>query len=289
MGEAGALAVSLILAGGAPAVAPDALERAPSRHATLDGARIHYKSLGSGREALVLVHGWSCEMGFWRFQVPAFAARTRVIAVDLPGHGGSDKPEIAYTQDLFARALDAVLRDAGVEGAVLAGHSNGTPVVRQFWRLFPAKTRGLVVVDGALRPMFGRAQLDGFLALLRGPDYLARAGQIIDGMTATTLPALREGIKAAMLRTPQHVMVSSFEGTGDERIWTEETITVPLLVVLAKSPFWTAEYEAYVRKLAPKVDYRVMEGVSHFLMMDRPAEFNSLLAQFLAANRLLGH
>ncbi len=50
-----------------------------------------------------------------------------MITVDLPGHGESDKPQIAYTMDLFARAVEAVMRDAGVDQAVLVGHSMGTP------------------------------------------------------------------------------------------------------------------------------------------------------------------
>src|SRR5215217_5851515 len=84
-----------------------------SQYAKLDGARIHYKSYGKGsRDALVLVHGWTCNLDNWREQIPEFAKRNRVIALDLPGHGQSDKPEIAYTMDLFAKAIDAVMRDA---------------------------------------------------------------------------------------------------------------------------------------------------------------------------------
>ena len=84
-------------------------------------------------------------MNFWRMQVPAFETKSRVIAIDLPGHGRSDKPQIDYTMDLFARAIDAVLRDAKVDRAVLVGHSMGVPVVRQFYRKYPEKTRALVI------------------------------------------------------------------------------------------------------------------------------------------------
>src|SRR5262245_60780291 len=90
-----------------------------SRFTSLDHIRIHYETYGEGRAALVLIHGWSCNVDYWRNQIPDFAKQRRVIAIDLPGHGKSDKPEIAYTMDLFARAVDAVLRDAGVERAVL--------------------------------------------------------------------------------------------------------------------------------------------------------------------------
>src|SRR5262249_39542402 len=112
-----------------------------------------------------------------RAQGPAFAGKVRLVLIDLPGHGRSDRPEVNYTMDLFARAVDAVLRDAGVEKAVLAGHSMGTPVVRQFYRMYPKKTLGLVAVDGALRSFLTNpAQVDQFVAGFEGPDFKEAVG-----------------------------------------------------------------------------------------------------------------
>ena len=53
--------------------------------------------------------------------------KRRALLVDLPGHGQSEKPDVAYTQERFARAIEAVMRHAGVERAVLLGHSMGGP------------------------------------------------------------------------------------------------------------------------------------------------------------------
>ena len=93
---------------GGPSKAPaEPLASAPSRFASLDGIRIHYKSLGEGSEALVFVHGWSCNLDFWRYQVPAFSGKARLLLIDLPGFGESDRPRLAYTMNLFARSVDA--------------------------------------------------------------------------------------------------------------------------------------------------------------------------------------
>jgi pimeloyl-ACP methyl ester carboxylesterase len=100
-------------------------------------------------------------------------------------------------------------------------------------------------------------------------------------------PAVREKIKAMMLKTPQQVAISEFEATDDAELWKEEKITVPVLMILAKQPGWTAEYEQFVRKLVPNLDYQVWENVSHFLMMDKPREFNEAIVKFLTANQLL--
>ncbi|HMD53575.1 MAG TPA: alpha/beta fold hydrolase, partial [Phycisphaerae bacterium] len=74
--------------------------------------RIHYITAGKGSRTIVFVHCWAGNLGFWREQVPAFADKARLIFIDLPGHGQSDKPQTAYTVDFFANAVLAVLRDA---------------------------------------------------------------------------------------------------------------------------------------------------------------------------------
>ncbi|MBA3543119.1 MAG: alpha/beta hydrolase, partial [Chthoniobacterales bacterium] len=173
--------VALLLWGRGVAVAQP-LE--PSSHfASLDGVRVHYTNYGSGEAALLFVPGWSCDETVWNAQAPELAQTVRVITVDLPGHGQSDKPELAYTMDFYARSLDAVLRDAGVKFATLVGHSNGSPVVRQFYRRHPEKVRGLVIVDGALRLLGDAAMMEKFVASLRAPNYAETAGKLIDGLT----------------------------------------------------------------------------------------------------------
>src|ERR1041385_8827785 len=107
-------------------------QKAESRFASLDGARVHYLNYGKSDEALVLIHGWTQSADAWRDNIADLSKRNRVIVVELPGHGQSDKPQTTYSMDYFARAVDVVMRDAKVKRAVLVGHSMGTPVARQF-------------------------------------------------------------------------------------------------------------------------------------------------------------
>ena len=266
-----------------------AIPEGKSRFAKLDGNRIHYEDHGKGREAIILIHGWTGDLSFWRGQIPDLSKRARVIAVDLPGHGQSDKPQITYSMELFARAVDAVMQDAGVDRAVLVGHSMGTPVARQFYRKSPQKTLGLVIVDGPLRPFFDKKMMDAFIAPLRGPNYKVEAAGFIDGMMGPEVtPALREQIKTSMLSTPQHVAISAMgEGMADESIWKQDTVNVPVLAVLAKSAFWPADNEQFFRTIVPNLDYQMWNGVSHFLMMEKPKEFNDAVIAFLEKQQLL--
>ncbi len=259
-----------------------------SRYAKLDGARIHYQNYGKGREALVLIHGWTCNLDYWRDQVPDFAKRNRVIALDLPGHGQSDKPDLVYSMDLFARAVDAVMRDAKVERAVLVGHSMGTPIARQFYRKYPQKTLAIVIVDGGLRPFGDKKMRDGFVAAFRAPNYKEAGQQMFAVMAGPNLPAeTRERIKTSFLNTPQHVIVSAMEGMNDDAIYGPDKINVPVLAILAKSPFWAPDTEQFFRSIAPNLEFDMWEGVGHFLMMEKPKQFNEEVIVFLDKNSLL--
>jgi len=260
-----------------------------SKFVDVDHLKVHYTNYGKGETALVFVHGWACDETVWSEQAPTLAEKIRVITIDLPGHGQSDKPKtISYDKDLYVRAIDGVINDAGVKSVILVGHSNGTPFIRHYYRKFPAKVKALVIVEGPLRAFFDKENIEKFVAPLRGENYPEAAGRIIEAMISPIKDTtLRAKIKALMLKTPQYVAVSEFEATADPDLWKEDKIDVPVLMVLAKQPSWSAEYEQFVRGLAPKVDYQMWENVSHFLMMERPREFNASVLRFQEQNQLV--
>ncbi len=260
------------------------------RYAKFDKMKVHYQNYGKGDEALIFVHGWTCNLTFWKANLPAFADQARVIAIDLPGHGQSEKPEIAYTMKLFAQSVEAVMRDAKVGKATLIGHSMGAPVLWQFYRQFPEKTRALVIVDGGLKAMGTRESMKPFLDPLRLPTYRSSAERAVEFLTQGMKdPKVRAEVKTAMVNAPQHVMLSAFEGMLDPTIWptATEKINVPLLALMAVNQNWNSGYEKYVRELAPGIEYQTWQGVSHFLMMDEPQKFNETVLAFLKKNNLL--
>jgi pimeloyl-ACP methyl ester carboxylesterase len=162
-----------------------------SKFAKLDGAKIHYVNYGKGSDALVLIHGWTMNVDNWRDQIQDFARRYHVIAIDLPGHGQSDKPQVSYSMDYFARAVEAVMKDAKAKRAVLVGHSMGTPVARQFYRKYPQKTLALVIVDGVLRPLADKAVMDRMIEGFRAPTYKQGIDQMLTAMRGPSLQLRR--------------------------------------------------------------------------------------------------
>lgn len=256
------------------------------RWASIDGHKIKYYDIGNtkAKNALVLVHCWTCNVEFWKDTYNAFPGY-RVIAMDLPGHGESDKPKIDYSMEFFAKSVDAVMKHAGVKKGVFAGHSMGSPVIRKFYELYPSKTLGLVIVDGSLIPYANRAELEKFFEPFYR-DYKNEAPKFVEGMLPKDA-ALASYIKSSMLATPEHVATSAMRLMTDDAYAEHGKIEVPALAVMAPSPFWPADLETKYRTIMPRLDYQMWPGTSHFLHMERPAWFNGQVKGWLMRNKLL--
>jgi len=259
-----------------------------SRWAKLDGNKVHYYDIGDrkAKSAIVFVHGWTCNADFWKESFNAFPGK-RVIALDLPGHGQSDKPKVTYSMEYFARSIDAVMKEAGVEKAVLVGHSMGTPVAREFYRMHPERTLGIVIVDGALKTFFPKAAGDQFIGQMKA-DYKGSSTKFVEGMASIIKDeAIRKFVSDSMLSTPDYVGIGAMEGMNDEKIWKEDKINVPVLAIMAPSPFWPANVKEIFTSIAPNIDFQMWSGVSHFLFMEKPREFNNAVEAFISRNKLL--
>jgi pimeloyl-ACP methyl ester carboxylesterase len=256
-----------------------------SHCATFGTNRVHYMVEGKGRHAIVFVHCWSGNLGFWGQQIPAFADKARLVLIDLPGHGQSDKPHTDYTMEFFADAVLAVMKDAHVDKATLVGHSMGVPVICSLYKQAPKRVAALVAVDGPLRrPKMTPEQADQFMGRFRNLDYREQTRQFLGTMFPVPgTEALRDRVISEILETPQYVMLGAMYGMfgANQPDWDPRHVNVPVLVINAPNPMWTDEYKDYVHSLSRQTDYRVIDGVGHWVMLEKPAEFNATLADML--------
>jgi pimeloyl-ACP methyl ester carboxylesterase len=263
-----------------------------SQFANFGSNKVHYVTTGSGDKTLVFIHGWSGNANLWHEQVSAISNKARLIFIDLPGHGQSDKPHTNYTMDFFAEGALAVLRDAKVQKATLVGHSMGVAVICRMHAKAPEFVTGLVAVDGFLRrPELTPEQIEQFAGPFRGPGYREHTTRFIASMFPSgDTDAIRDWFVAEVLKTPQHVMASAMEQmfNSAEPNWDLKKVDVPVVAINAPNPRWTAEYETYVKGLSPKSEYRVIEGVGHCLTVERPAKFNPVFVELLQKYNLIG-
>ncbi|MGH9675379.1 MAG: alpha/beta fold hydrolase, partial [Bryobacteraceae bacterium] len=162
----------------------------------------------------------------------------------------------------------------------------GTPVALQFYRLFPEKTAGIVMVDGVIpRTAADSAAREKRLAVMR-TSYEATTPVMIESMFgAKTTPALRDEIRRKMLSTPKHVAINAMEGMMRMEMDTKTPIAAPALAVLAARPALKG-YQEFLRGMIPKLEYEEWEGYNHFLMMEDPARFQKSLTAWLDRNGL---
>lgn len=261
-----------------------------SRYADFDGVRVHYLNGGEGEEALVFIHGWSCDHTFWRLQAPEIAEKYRVIVLDLPGHGKSDKPRVAYTQAYFVNGLETVVRDAGLRRVVLAGHSMGFSVARQYALKHPDLIKGMINVDGAIfRPPKEKEALEkwrkevkAWADSFKGPDARASTISFIESMFVPATPAdVRHEIVAVMLACPRHVATSAMDNMGDLSLWKETPVKAPTLAIYSRLAYLEPDNEAFMKKLSPNLEYHEWEDVGHFYMFERPKELTKAILSFL--------
>ena len=254
----------------------------PAWAAAVDGLAIHSSSVGAG-PTIVFVHGWTCDSSSWTGQVPSFAKDYRVITLDLPAHGRSASPQDGkLSMDLFARAIEAVRAEvgAGADRIVLVGHSMGAPVIRQYAHLYPNRVAGLVAVDGPLDMRAFAEPPPGFPPPLTGPEGLAaREGMIRSMFIPETPAALQEKILAMMLAAPEATAVGAMNAMFDPAVRWTGVIDSPALSVWAGTA--TFRDDAATKEVYPNHAATQVPGTGHFLMMEKPAEFNRLLAEFL--------
>jgi pimeloyl-ACP methyl ester carboxylesterase len=252
--------------------------------ASVDGLTIHSTTTGKGPNTVFLVHGWTCDETTWTEQVPALAKQYRVITLDLPGHGKSDSPKDGkLSMDLFARAIEAVRAEVNVDHIVLAGHSMGTPVVLRYARLYPEHTAALVFVDG-LMPTAGAAPNAGMGALMGGPGGRANRENMIHGFfSPATTPAVQTKILDMMLGAPEATAVGAMNASFEAAGQTPDALKVPAFGLYAE-PSRIATRETVLAQF-PNAEFAQIPGTGHFLMLEKPEEFNRLLLAFLAKQK----
>ncbi len=256
--------------------------------ATVDGLKIHSSTTGKGAKTVILVHGWTCDDTTWTEQVPVLAKQYRVVTLDLPGHGKSDSPKDGkFSMDLFARAVEAVRAEVKANQAVIVGHSMGSPVVIRYAQLYPQHAVALVLVDG-LMPAMQNPNASGAArpkrsAAMAGPDGRKNRETMIRGFfSASTTPAMQTKILDMMLGAPEATAVGAMDATDDPVAPSESVLKMPILGIYAGRPL--VPREAVLARF-PDAEYTQIPGTGHFLMLEKPEEFNRLLLAFLAKQK----
>lgn len=248
-----------------------------------DGTPISYEVLGSGEPTLVFVHGWSCDGRYWREQVPYFSKNHRVVVIDLAGHGHSGMERSKYTMKEYGEDVRAVVDAVGSRSVILIGHSMGATVIAEAARLMPDRVIGLIGIDTLQNIEYPLTpeEFKNMIAPLE-KDFPVGSRQFVEEMIRPGIdPELREWILSDISAAPPAVALSSTNCMMAEYITGEaakkfDGIKIP--VVTVNADMWPVDYEANRRHMQ-FFETITLKGADHFLMLNRPEEFNRALEQ----------
>ena len=258
--------------------------------ALCDGIEIAYDDVGTG-PPIAFIHGFPHNRSLWSAQLGALVDRARCIAPDLRGFGESSQHG-PYTIDQYADDVAMLLRELGIEQAVVVGLSMGGYVAFSLWRRHRALVRALVLADtrAGADTDEGRAKRRSLIdvAQTRGSGAVADA-QIVGMIGKTTRdkrPALIDDVHRMLARATVEGIVGALEAMM-ARIDSTPTlalIDVPTLVIVGDEDVLTPKSESQILHDAIRGSrLEVIEHAGHVSNMERPAAFNHVLSEFIAS------
>jgi pimeloyl-ACP methyl ester carboxylesterase len=247
-----------------------------------DGNEIHYQVQGQGKPAIIFIHGWCCDRSYWDAQLPYFAQKYIVVAIDLAGHGESDLDRKEWTMGAFGEDVVAVVNKLNLDQVVLVGHSMGGFVILEAARRIPQLVIGLVGVDTLqnFEDKLTQEQIDEMLTPIRSNFVEATRNFVRTMFTPTSDSALVEKIANDMSSAPPVVGIGALEGyvgfQNNEIIRVLQEVQAPITCI--NSDKYPTNVEANQR-YAPSFKALIMSGIGHFNMMEDPETFNRLLEE----------
>lgn len=268
-----------------PSSPPQAVAReARVKSLAPDGTEIRYRVYGSGEPALVFVHGWSCDSGYWDAQLNHFATRHTVITVDLAGHGDSPGDQRSdWSMANFGADVAAAVKDAGAQRVVLVGSSMGGPVSLEAARRLPGQVIGIVGVD-TFREIATPFPKDQFAAILEKmrQDFAATTAGFVGAnfFTDRTDPVLKNWIVEDMAAAPPAVAIPAV--TALMEMDYRQALDALDLPIVALNSAGSPTDEAAIRRVEPRFRVVALEDVGHFPMLEDPQVFNRMLERIVA-------
>lgn len=237
--------------------------------------RLHYTLSGEGPPTLVLTHGLAAGQPIWAAQVAALAPRCRVLTWDLRGHGRSAPDASPCAIADLAADLRSVLDDAGVERAVVLGHSAGGVVAMRFALDHPERTAGLVLVGTASECNERAREFYEDLAAIaeeRGMEPVYRR------LGVNAAQAAEAPTDAPTFARVARAMASLNAAPLTERLGE---IHCPAQMIVGEKDFLGAGGSVILSRRIAGSALAIVPGRGHGLFLEDPDGFNQLVWQFL--------
>lgn len=254
------------------------------------GARLRYVEQGepSGRP-LIFLHGFTDSSFSFSRVLPLLGGGARALALDLRGHGDSERPADGYRLGDFAADVVAFMDELQIERATLVGHCMGSLVAQRVALDAPARVERLVLVSSmtSARHIEGVAELRQAVEALGDAVPAAFAREFQEGTVYGPLPeGFMDGVVAESLKVPARVWREALAGLfADEHAARLGRINAPTLLIWGDRDALLdrAEQEALAASI-PGAELLVYPETGHSPQWERPERLARDLAAFLHTN-----
>ena len=269
---------------------------------TSDGTRLHYLEAGTGTP-LVMIPGWSQSAEQFKYQFTSLSSRYRVIAVDMRGHGESEKPNFGYTIARLSKDLHDVLLALNLHEVCLLGHSMGVSVIWSYWDQFGEdRLAKLILVDqqavlllnpswsseeqAATGATFSSASLTQMCDALVSPNGVEATKSFLDRMVSDAMSSDEKSwIIERSLRFPR-VLAAALLYNHATLDWRDviPRITLPTLIIGGRTSVvpWPSQVWIHEQIGGSCLEiFEKEENGSHFMFLEAAQKFNRILAKFL--------
>jgi pimeloyl-ACP methyl ester carboxylesterase len=278
---------------GPPSWFLDALE-APveTGSVTVDGTPISYRAFGdAGESGIVLVHGGAAHARWWDHIAPMLARNTRVVAIDLSGHGDSGRRDV-YTLDCWADEVLTTASAAGISGPpLIIGHSMGGFVALRLAGLHGSRLEGVVVIDSPVRDITPEEQAArdqrAFGPLRVYPTREAAIARFHPIPDQPVIPYIAEHVAETSIRPVE----GGWSWKFDPRVFGRPPLTPALLIRLdCRVALMRAEHgivnpetgELMYDRLGRRAPLIEIPTAGHHVMLDHPIALVTGLRTLLA-------
>jgi pimeloyl-ACP methyl ester carboxylesterase len=240
-----------------------------------NGAGIHYEAHGSGAPIL-LTHGFGATSRMWDEQIEEFTDRYRLILWDLPGHGQSDPPPEPPTANSLTRDILAVLDATETTRVVLGGLGAGGLMALRFWREYPERVRGLMLLgtmpglrNGPARQLWNGQVEELAAAVERDGLHALEGGAEVDPQLHTDPIVLAAAARAMLTQTDDGALP-----------WLEK-IDVPVLILVGSEDTPNLSAAHYMARIVPNARKVVIPRANHAANIHKAAAVNAAMRDFL--------
>lgn len=245
---------------------------------------------------IVLIHCFTCAINYWNGMIPRLARQHRVIAVDLLGHGGSEKPSSGYSVPNQASVVAEVLAKLGVRQAEVVGHSLGGPVAIALAEQSPRLVSSLVAIDSIPDTSYGDVGFTGEVlftpvvgeALWRiKPDFSIRHGLEVAFAPGFEVPDEFVDDVKRMTFSAYDDSHDAFDSYTGEKALPQRgaALGLPLLAIMgAEEQIASDPRAALAAYRAAGAETKLIAGAGHSPNVEKPAETAALVLRFGAEN-----